>query len=103
MYYLEKMEDFIFPCNLFNVLTLGSLSLLSGREDSNYGFLPSPQRRISQFPTWLSSPTQSFPPYLGAGALHCLVLVCFPMSHDTLHEDHFDHLLQCPSTGAERR
>lgn len=103
MAYLEKLEDFFFPCNLFNVLSLGSLSLLLEREAGLISFLPNPQRRISQFPTWMSSPTQSFPPFLGAGALHCLVLVCFPMSHDTLQEDHFDHLLQCPSTGDERR
>ena len=80
--------------------------LISGRamakKRQSASFLPSPQRRFSQFPTCLSSPIHFFPPFLGAGSVHCLVLVCFPRSHDTLQDDHADHLPQWPSTGAEK-
>lgn len=47
-----------------------------------------------------SKPLQVWPPCLGAGLEHDLVLIVIPRSHVLSHSDQSDHCVHPPSTGA---
>ena len=51
-----------------------------------------------QYLVCTEAPWQRFPPYLGAGLLQYLRLVCFPPPQDLEHLDHLLHLPYFPST-----
>ena len=44
-------------------------------------------------------PTQSSPPYLGAGLLQNRCRRCTPLPHSFEHLPHIDHAVQTPLTG----
>lgn len=54
------------------------------------------QRPSVQFCEWSTVPSQSFPPFLGAGSLHSLLL---HWVHSVPQADHLLHSVHTPSTG----
>lgn len=52
-----------------------------------------------QFLDWSTMPSQSFPPFLGAGALHSLLL---QWVHSVPQVDHLLHSVHRPSTTAQQ-
>lgn len=52
-----------------------------------------------QFLDWSTMPSQSFPPFLGVGALHSLLL---QWVHSVPQVDHLLHSVHRPSTGTQQ-
>lgn len=78
----------------FNRLSRGSKEKSQPRKSDGYSLCM--HRPSVQFLDWSTMPSQSLPPFLGAGALHSLLLQCV---HSVPHVDHLLHSVHKPSTG----